>query len=121
MTFAYRQKEDNTTDCRPVLLEVRDANVDVLVVQSYCRSAVALLEPPPARREELQLDWEVVSLLQMFGDRLLPRLNESSYRFSYANRRRTEIARALASRSKLLLLDEPTAGMNATETQEMLQ
>jgi branched-chain amino acid transport system ATP-binding protein len=48
-------------------------------------------------------------------------LNEPAYRFSYANRRRTEIARALVSRPKLLLLDEPTAGMNTTETQEMLQ
>jgi branched-chain amino acid transport system ATP-binding protein len=57
----------------------------------------------------------------MFGTRLLPRLEEPAFRFSYANRRRTEIARALVSRPKLLLLDEPTAGMNATETQEMLQ
>jgi branched-chain amino acid transport system ATP-binding protein len=57
----------------------------------------------------------------MFGPRFLPRLHEPGYSFSYANRRRTEIARALVSRPKLLLLDEPTAGMNTTETQEMLQ
>ena len=40
---------------------------------------------------------------------------------SYANRRRTEIARALASRPKLLLLDEPTAGMNPAETLELAE
>jgi branched-chain amino acid transport system ATP-binding protein len=82
---------------------------------------VALARPPAARREEQQLEDDVRDQLQMFGQRLLPRLNEASYHFSYANRRRTEIARALASKPKLLLLDEPTAGMNTTETQEMLQ
>jgi branched-chain amino acid transport system ATP-binding protein len=82
---------------------------------------VALIQPPAARREELELEFEVLDQLRMFGDRLLPRLNEPGYRFSYANRRRTEIARALVSRPKLLLLDEPTAGMNTTETREMLQ
>jgi len=82
---------------------------------------VALIRPPAARREELQLEVEVRDQLRMFGPRLLPRLDEPGYRFSYANRRRTEIARALVSRPKLLLLDEPTAGMNTTETQEMLQ
>jgi branched-chain amino acid transport system ATP-binding protein len=82
---------------------------------------VAVIRPPALRREELELELEVRDQLQMFGTRLLPRLEEPAFRFSYANRRRTEIARALVSRPKLLLLDEPTAGMNATETQEMLQ
>ncbi len=39
---------------------------------------------------------------------------------SYANRRRTEIARAIMTRPKLLLLDEPTAGMNPAETIELM-
>jgi branched-chain amino acid transport system ATP-binding protein len=40
---------------------------------------------------------------------------------SYANRRRLELARALASDPKILLLDEPTAGMNPRETQELTE
>jgi len=42
------------------------------------------------------------------------------YGLSYANRRRTEIARAIMTRPKLLLLDEPTAGMNPAETLELM-
>ncbi|MDD9206717.1 ATP-binding cassette domain-containing protein, partial [Georgenia sp. 10Sc9-8] len=57
--------------------------------------------------------------LTRFGDRLWPRREELSYSLSYANRRRLEIARVLASRPRLLLLDEPTAGMNPTETAEL--
>ena len=82
---------------------------------------VALIRPPAARREELQLELEVRDQLSMFGPRLLPRLNEPAYRFSYANRRRIEIARALASRPRILLLDEPTAGMNPAETLELAE
>jgi len=71
--------------------------------------------------EARQLQAEAEAILALFGDRLLPRLNQPAYSLSYANRRRLEIARALALKPRLLLLDEPTAGMNPTETQEILE
>ena len=81
--------------------------------------AAALLRPAPVRAEEAALNREVEQILALFGDRLLPRIDQPAYSLSYANRRRVEIARALALRPRLLLLDEPTAGMNETETAEM--
>ena len=66
-----------------------------------------------------RLDAELDEILAIFGERLLPRKDEYAKNLSYANRRRTEIARALAARPTLLLLDEPTAGMNPTETAEV--
>ncbi|CDK00327.1 High-affinity branched-chain amino acid transport ATP-binding protein LivG [Microbacterium sp. C448] len=83
---------------------------------------MSALIPGAARRRQDRDDEErVTAELDRFGSRLAPRRGDYAYSLSYANRRRTEIARALVSRPQLLVLDEPTAGMNQTETTEVLQ
>jgi branched-chain amino acid transport system permease protein len=81
----------------------------------------ALLRLGPARREEAAAREQALDLLSLFGNRLLPRADHPAASLSYANRRRTEIARALAAQPQLLLLDEPTAGMNPAETLELAE
>jgi ABC-type branched-subunit amino acid transport system ATPase component len=77
----------------------------------------ALFRPPRVGREELASEEKCREVMALFGERLLPRLNQYANMLSYANRRRLEIARALVSEPRLILLDEPTAGMNPHETQ----
>ena len=79
----------------------------------------AVLRFPGTRREEAEARERAVEILALFGNRLLPRADHPAASLSYANRRRTEIARALAARPRLLMLDEPTAGMNPAETMEL--
>src|SRR5207344_383344 len=59
-------------------------------------------------------------LLGFFGDRLLPRAQDPAATLSYANRRRLEIARALATEPKLILLVVPATGMTPTEKRELM-
>lgn len=81
--------------------------------------ALALIRPARVGQEEEELRQEARAILARFKERLLPRQNEPAYSLSYANRRRVEIGRALALRPRLLLFDEPAAGMNPTETAEV--
>jgi ABC-type branched-subunit amino acid transport system ATPase component len=81
----------------------------------------AMLRLPACRREERRIRQRALEALSCFGGRLAGfRLDQLAYSLSYANRRRLEIARALATEPQLVLLDEPTAGMNPHETQEMI-
>ena len=97
---------------------------NLLVAQhSHLRTSVvgAILKPPRVLVEEHAATEWAKEILAIFGNRLLPRANHVASSLSYANRRRLEIARALATRPKLLLLDEPTAGMNPAETYELVE
>jgi branched-chain amino acid transport system ATP-binding protein len=84
--------------------------------------AESILRLPRARREEREVRALAEDVLSFFGERLAGyRWDQPAYSLSYANRRRLEIARALATRPKLLLLDEPAAGMNPAETHEVTE
>jgi ABC-type branched-subunit amino acid transport system ATPase component len=79
----------------------------------------AILNSPWVRREEQGSRRRAADLLAYVG--LRGRAVSLAKNLPYGDQRRLEIARALATGPKLLLLDEPTAGMNPLETQEMMQ
>ena len=85
----------------------------------FAELVLALIRPASVVAEEARLRDKALAILSRFGDRLLPRRDNPAYSLSYANRRRVEIGRALALEPRLLLLDEPAAGMNQTETAEI--
>jgi branched-chain amino acid transport system ATP-binding protein len=98
---------------------------NVMAVQ-YGRTKATVVESifrlPRARREEREVRRFAEEKLAFFGQRLIGyRWDQPAYSLSYANRRRLEIARATATDPRILLLDEPAAGMNPVETHEMTE
>ena len=90
-------------------------NVMAAALRSHTRAGVvrSILRTPGMRREEREIEQLAEERLAFFGERLMGyRWNQPAYSLSYANRRRLEIARATATKPRLLLLDEPAAGMN---------
>jgi branched-chain amino acid transport system ATP-binding protein len=82
----------------------------------------SMLRLPRARREERETARMAEEKLAFFGQRLVGyRWDQPAYSLSYANRRRLEIARAMGANPRLLLLDEPAAGMNPAETHEITE
>ncbi len=97
-----------------------------VMVSRHCRTKSgligAVLRTPAFRREEEETRRIAEETLGFFGTRLVGfRLDQQALALSYANRRRLEMARAMASSPRLLLLDEPTAGMNPRETAEITE
>jgi ABC-type branched-subunit amino acid transport system ATPase component len=82
----------------------------------------SVLRTPGMRREEHEIERLAEACLSFFGQRLMGyRWDQPAFSLSYANRRRLEIARATATKPRLLLLDEPAAGMNPVETHEITE
>ena len=95
-----------------------------VMVAQHCRTRAgafrAVLRTPFLRTEAAEIAARAKEILSFFGTRLVGyRFDQPALSLSYANRRRLEIARAMATRPKLLLLDEPVAGMNPRETAEL--
>lgn len=96
--------------------------VENMRVAMQCHSPVtaigAILRLPTTIRRENQENLEIAELLEMLG--LSEKADYLSSALSYGEQRRLEMARALATGAKLLLLDEPTAGMTPTEVSTMM-
>lgn len=79
-----------------------------------------IVKPPWVRREEHHAREEAFRALRLFDDRLAPHAYRRCVDLAYADRRLLELARAVVSSPRLLMLDEPTAGMNPTELNDFM-
>lgn len=79
-----------------------------------------ILKPPWVRQEESRARERAIEALGLFGDRLVTNAERRCMDLAYADRRLLELARGIVSEPKLLMLDEPTAGMNPTELNDFM-
>jgi branched-chain amino acid transport system ATP-binding protein len=94
-------------------------NVKVAVQRQWRASlAATLLSTSGFRRREREIDAAAMELLGRVG--LAARRNDLARSLAYGDQRRLEVARAVAIKPRILLLDEPNAGMNPIETQDLL-
>lgn len=105
------------------------AQADLIGTRGHARAPGAVMKElvnvalrlPGYRRTRRLLEEKAEGVLKLFGDRLWPNRDNPAFSLSYANRRRLEIARTLIADPAVVLLDEPTAGMNPTETAELTE
>jgi branched-chain amino acid transport system ATP-binding protein len=95
-------------------------NVKIALQRHTQRSLIGtLISSSSFRRSERELDTRALELLELFN--LAGQRHRAARNLPYGDQRRLEIARAVGTRPKVLLLDEPNAGMNPIETQELLR
>ncbi|MBQ9495343.1 MAG: ABC transporter ATP-binding protein [Treponema sp.] len=100
-------------------LTVSDNVRIALHAQRHINPADALFRTPRFHRDEKRMTEKVMHLLHLF--KIENKSEELAKNLPYGEQRKLEIVRALASNPKLLLLDEPAAGMNGQETAELMQ
>jgi len=97
--------------------------LDNVIIGQHCRTKTgvfgAILKTPAVRKEEALVKEKAMDVLKFVG--LDDVYNEKAKNLPYGKQRRLELARALATDPELILLDEPAAGMNPQETNELIE